>query len=198
MTMLRSMVCASALLFTTSALAVVIDVSFSATAVPGSPSVYVVSEDFTLPTGFTNAQLSIDFLYIDDRGLLQLNGTTIASAGIFGPGSGFMTLTPGGSNDPFTFAFASGVDPNLVITSGFLEGSNTLSVLVNDTNEGIGGAPLAGGVNISDVNVVATVTFDVITSQVSEPATLTLLGISLFGLAGFRRRKAQPPISAPR
>jgi hypothetical protein len=172
----------------------VIDVNLIASKPAGSPSFYTLSNTFTLPTGFTNGTLTIDNLYIDDRGVLQLNGTTIASAGLlFGTtGAGFMTLTPGGPNNPFTFAFPSGdLNPNLVITSGLVAGSNTLSVIVNDTNFGIGGVPLETGVGQSDVNIVASVSFDVGTAAIPEPATLTLLGISLVGLAGFRRRKAK-------
>jgi hypothetical protein len=38
--------------------------------------------------------LSITDLNIDDRGILQLNGVTIDSAGIFGPGTTTLDLTP--------------------------------------------------------------------------------------------------------
>ncbi len=140
------------------AVATVIDVSFTQTVVSGSPSVYTISNSFTLPTGFTNASLTIGSLHVDDRGVLMFNGTIISNGGIFGPGTGSMTLSPGGPNDPFVFTFGNGTQ-NIVITTGFLAGLNTLSLIVNDTNLGIQGVPLAV-TNISGATVGATVSFD--------------------------------------
>lgn len=167
---------------------ITLDVGFSHTALAGSPSVYTVSNTFTLPTGFSNPVLTVTALNIDDRGVLQLNGTAIASAGIFGPGTGSMTFTPGGLNQTFDFTFTP-LNP-VVVTSGFLPGLNTLSILVNDTNNGIFGAPLANGVNISGVGLAATVRFDQPNgTSVPEPATFGLLAAGLLGLA-WRRVKA--------
>lgn len=184
----RTAFIAIALLFATPSFATVIDASFSSTATAGSPSVYTLTHDFVLPTGFSNASLTIERMSADDRGVLLLNGTMISNAGIFGPGTGSMTLSPGGSNDPFTFTFGNGIQ-NVVVTSGFLAGLNTLSLIVNDTDNGIFGAPLATGVRISGAGVIANVSFDVAAAAVPEPGTggLLLAGLGLLGFAACRR-----------
>ena len=41
-----------------------------------------VNFDFALPTNFTDASLSVSSFFVDDRGILLLNGTIIDSGGI--------------------------------------------------------------------------------------------------------------------
>ncbi len=171
--------------------AVTIDLTKSFTAAPGSPSVYFVDNDFTLPSGFSNATLTITALAIDDRGVVQLNGAIVDNGGIFGPGNGFLTLTPGGPNNPFTYTAGNGAR-NTVITSGFVTGLNSFRIVVNDTNNGINGSPLPGGVNISGGGIEASLTYDV-AAAVPEPATWAMMlgGFGLVGAATRRRDSAK-------
>lgn len=169
--------------------AVTINLDKVYTAPSGSASVYFVDNDFVLPVGFTNAVLTITNFYADDRGVVQLNGTIVDNGGIFGPGSGSLTLTPGGSNDPFTYTRGNGTR-NVTITSGFVAGLNSFRTLVNDTNNGIFGSPLAG-VNISATGIEASITFDV-GPAVPEPATWAMMigGFGMLGAAARRRSRA--------
>jgi hypothetical protein len=164
--------------------AVTIDLTTSFNVAAGSPSVYVIDNDFTLPAGFSNAVLNITRLSIDDRGVVQLNGVDVDNAGIFGPGDGFLTRTPGGTNDPFTYTRGNGAR-DVTITSGFVAGLNSFRFLVNDTNNGIFGAPLAS-VNISGGGIVATLTYDA-APAIPEPATWAMM-IGGFGMLGAAAR----------
>jgi hypothetical protein len=152
-----------------------------------------VNLNFTLPAGFTNASLNITTFQIDDRGVLVLNGTNVASEGIFGPGSGFMVLTSGGANNQFTFQYGDASSSFAAITGPFVTGLNVLDIIVNDTGAGIGGNlnPLS---EPTSVNFAATVTFDTAPSAVPLPSALPLFasGLGALGLLGWRRkRKAQ-------
>ena len=173
---------------------ITVNLSASTTAIAGSPSVYTVGQTFILPVGFINPSLTITDLNIDDRGVLQLNGVTVDSAGIFGPGTTTIVLTPGGPAVPQSYA-ANG-PRNVVVTTGFVAGTNSLNIIVNDTNSGINGVPLPGGVNISGTSLVATLQYDIAAAVIpsviptlSESAMLLLmLALATVGIRRIRRR----------
>ena len=174
----------------------------------GPPDFYTLTETFNLSPGFTNASLNITNFFADDRAVLRLNGTIVASTGIFGPGPGSMVLSLGGSNDPFNFQYGNpfgyvpgNTGPFAAITSGFVTGLNTLEIIVNDTNTGIVGN-LSSGVNCSfaeclaptNVHLTAEVTFDGAVGEVPLPGALPLFatGIGALGLVAYRRKRKQP------
>jgi hypothetical protein len=151
---------------------------------------YIKPADFTLPAGVTNASLNITFFAVDDRGVLQLNGSNIASTGIFcssPPCSGNMVLTLGGPNNPFTFQNAD--NSSFTITSGFVTGLNTLRLIVNDTGEGISGNLNPNSAPTS-ATLIGSVTFDAV-STVPLPGALPLFatGLGALGLLGWRRKR---------
>jgi hypothetical protein len=174
--------------FPAKAATIPIDINFSST----DPLLdfYTLSADFTLPSGFTNPSLNITTFSVDDRAVLQLNGTNIASTGIFcnsPPCSGNMVLTSGGANNPFTFLNAQG--SSFTITSGFVTGLNLLRLIVNDTGAGIGGN-LNPSSQPTSATLTGSVTFDVV-STVPLPGALPLFaaGLGALGLLGWRRKK---------
>src|SRR5262245_53302858 len=68
---------------------------------------YIRNVNFTLPPGATNVSLTLTTFYIDDRGDVLLNGVSVASTGIGGPGLGSMVLTQGGVNGAFAFQYGN-------------------------------------------------------------------------------------------
>jgi hypothetical protein len=68
-------------------------------------------------------------------------------------------------------------------------GLNSFRIVVNDTNNGINGAPLPGGVNISGGGIEASLTYNV-AAAVPEPATWAMM-LGGFGLAGAETRRRQ-------
>jgi hypothetical protein len=115
--------------------------SFSSPGDPTHPDFYIKSLTFTLPAGYTNASLNITALQFDDRGVVQLNGTTVTSSGITaGLGLvGQMQFTAGGTAVPWTFQYGFVESTTFApITTGFQTGLNTIDLIVNDTSGGLG------------------------------------------------------------
>jgi len=165
------------------AAAATIDVSDGFTSNGGGPSLYEAVLDFTLPTGFTNAVLTITNLQVDDRGILFLNGVAIDEGGIFGPGDG--QFDDGSGLVAHTFVRGNGAR-NVVVDTGFLTGLNSLRLIVNDTNAGIFGSLVngpGGPSNTTSYFLVGEVTYDPPVAGIPEPSTWALM-IAGFGLAG--------------
>jgi len=118
---------------------------------------------FVLPANAAGATLTFDQLYGNDRVVLQLNGATIGDANYHGTtGAGVMRF-PGGSLDVgFTFRGTTSGK----ITSGFLPGTNTLRLVVNNTGQApVISTPTSGFVadwDATDAFVNATVTYDIL------------------------------------
>jgi hypothetical protein len=137
---------------------------------------WTASYSFNLASA--NDTLSISDLAADDRVVVELNGTPIIGAGINGPGTGTFIFTPTGSQQPFTF-LGNG-SQSTSVTSPFIAGTNTIELIVNNTNNGITGG-LTGGP--TEVSFSGTVT----PKAVPEPISGALLLAGVVGTAIVRR-----------
>ncbi len=195
--------------FGTTTLGLSSDGSSSGTPVPGaSPAAFdglaVFSTQFFLPANAVGATLSYDSVAADDRFVLELNGNVLATSGIFAtnvPTPGDFVFTHGGPRTPVVY-LATGYDgsANGLVTgtdTAFftLGATNTLTILVNATYNGIGDAGTPSGLYSGDFKLTSFgsrsigVTYDVPVGRVPEPAAWALMVVG-FGLVGgaVRRR----------
>lgn len=143
---------------------------------------------FSLPSNATNVALNFSSLFGDDRTVLELNGTVISSAAL-GAANGTMVFTDGGPNNSFNFA---GSNPSGSAANGFnLGGTNTLTLIVNNTEGGAFGSPRAPtGFSETFVGLVGSVSYDLGSSTgptVPEPWSGALAAFGLAGLLALRK-----------
>jgi hypothetical protein len=161
---------------------------------------WTASYTFNLPADTTSASLTFSGLGADDRAVLELNGTIIGSAsdenGLpvpTAPASGTMVFTDGGT--PMSYTFDSVASPNAgVVTTGFnIGGSNTLLLIVNNTQGGAGGSLVNYG--FTEALFTGTVSFTEGAVAAPEPGTLGLAGFAsiIAILLGCRRRTHRRP-----
>jgi hypothetical protein len=141
---------------------------------------------FYLPGNATDVQFQYSKYYTDDRSVMTLNGAIIDSTGlpVNGLYAGSMVFTEGGALQPYTFHGPNDGTLSGTVSSGFnLGGMNTVTVIVNNTGQGVvGGLTSLAWNDGSDFSLEGTITY------VPEPsfAVLSLLGLSLI----FRLRPA--------
>jgi hypothetical protein len=166
---------------------------YSGSWVPGASNAtfdgfWVANLTFTIPAGATGVSLSWSSLSADDRAVISLNGTSFASLGIYGPGSGSMVFVDGGANDPYTFL--QNVTGN--VTSGFnIGGTNTIEAIVNNTRDGIYGAPVnlwGGGGDVTVFGMVGTISYST-DGSVPEPGSMGLIAAGLALVVGLAARR---------
>jgi len=146
-----------------------------------------------LPADATDIALRVRYFEADDRGELFINGgSTGAAVGIGGPGKGAFRFNPGDQDVPLDFG-ANG-EQELTLTKGFLAGrTNLITLAVNNTNAGIGGATAAPGPSQLAFASFLFYSTNAPIPEVPEPATWLMLGA---GLACWQARRAKQPRQA--
>jgi hypothetical protein len=141
--------------------------------------------DFTLPSDATSISLTYSNLYVDDRVVVELNGTDIGSW-YLNPttSSGVMEFSPGTGDVPYTFTNGATYGSGSA-TSGFIVGGlNTLKLILNNTDDV---NPMTPTRTFQDDAAVTYVQLDGSVTFLPEPATLSLLALG--GLALLRRKR---------
>lgn len=175
---------------TAAATTIPVSISYNSGIVPGSPSLafQVLTTSFNLPVGFSNASLNLGTFNVDDRAVLELNGSIVASTGIYGPGLGSMVLTAGGANDPFTFQYGNG-GPFVPITGPFLAGANSLVIVLNETRFGIQGDLNSTITTETFAFMDGKVSYDIGTTPLPAALPMFIGGAGLIGLLARRKKR---------
>ncbi len=145
---------------------------------------WTATETFDVPTGATGINLSFSRLTGDDRVVLKINGNYVGFAAVNGATGVGVQYLPITGSQALTYGVTSGDISSFVVT-----GTNTLELIVNNTNGGLSAAPrnLNGDADATDAFVAATLRYN--TGAVPEPATLMLLGSAAVGFIGWRARR---------
>ncbi len=162
----------------------------SSTCTSAFDGFWTASFAFTLPADTTSASLVFSGLQADDRTVLELNGTQIGNgynlgAGGAAPVAGSMVLTDGGPNNSYSFGGASS-EMGAVATGFNIGGSNTLLLIVNNTEAGSYGALNPRG--YTEVALTGTVSYtESGNSTAPEPEAVVLTGIGMAAILAIRK-----------
>lgn len=151
---------------------------------------------FTLPSDARNFAISFLYLSADDRAVVRFNGAPVISFGIGGPGPGKFRFTADGVDQDRNFSSGNGEVSGSFTTGQKLEPAvNQLTVIVNNTNAGIGGATGATGPSSAALAAVLRYATDTPAATVPEPGAWLLWLVGLGGLGAWRLGRHGP--SAP-
>lgn len=139
----------------------------------------------------SNVTLVFSGLGMDDRGVLELNGQVIGNTGLGGAGTPAIAWQEGQADQAYTYTNVTAGTKS----QGFLLGGlNTLTLIVNNTDDGIYGTTktLQSSSDLTWAGVDATLSYTLpdtlIPPPAPEPASLALFGIGAVGLLALRRK----------
>jgi len=127
-----------------------------------TPGVWNSTFSYSIPAGSTAISFTLDTYSADDKGVLQLNGTTIGDAVVFQPnggaaGAGTFDFGQGGGSQAYTYV---GFTPGVVIPIANGTTTFTLVGYVNDTSSSNPSSTPLEFVFISSFGLSGTLSFD--------------------------------------
>jgi hypothetical protein len=132
----------------------------------------------------SSALLNENYFFVDDRGVIEVNGHIVLGGTSGQGGIGQFAFDPTNPNLLTSQSFAQAPTPAVYdITSYLVQGVNNFTILVNNTGSGINGT--ITDIGPSSVGLSGYISVN----AVPLPGAAWLLGSALVGLIGFNRRK---------
>ena len=167
------------------------------TAMPiGGPGVWNSRFTATIPPGATNISFTLDSFAVDDKGVVNLNGTVIGDAVIFGvngSAAGLGTFDFGSGPGSYTFG---GFTPGAAISLPDGTTNFELTAFVNDTGTSNPSAPAFPTVTVaSSFNLAGTLSYDIAGAVAPIPTLpqwallLMAMLVALLGISAMRPRR---------
>jgi hypothetical protein len=169
-----------------------------ATMIAGGPAIWNSRFVATIPPGATNIAFTLNTFLPDDKGVVQLNGSTIGDGVIFfgngtAAGPGTFDFGLGGGNQPYTYA---GFTPGA--STALPDGTTTFTLIafMNDTGVSDPSSPPLAQTFISGFTLNGSLTFDAaVAAPVAVPtmsewgAVLLIVALAAAGWTEARRRR---------
>ena len=143
----------------------------------GGPGIWNARFVAAIPAGATNITFTLNTFFPDDKGVVQLNGTIIGDAVIFGAngaaaGPGTFDFGLGGGNQAYTYA---GFTPGSAI--GLPNGTTTFTLIgfINDTGVASPSSPPLAQTFLSSFSLTGSLSYLPAQVQAATPITVPTL-----------------------
>lgn len=143
----------------------------------GGPGIWNARFVAAIPAGATNITFTLDGFFPDDKGVVQLNGTIIGDAVIFGAngaaaGPGTFDFGLGGGNQAYTYA---GFTPGGAVALPNGTTTFTLIVFINDTGVASPSSPPLAQTFLSSFSLNGSLSYLPAQVQAATPITVPTL-----------------------